>query len=57
MVLPLWYDTYDFAARVEHLGIGIRGNKRSAPRVDGEEFGAALSTIIDDTAEKKPVNK
>ena len=57
VVLPLWYDTYDFAARVEHLGIGIRGNKRSAPSVDGEEIGAALSTIIDDTAEKKTVNK
>ena len=53
VVLPLWYDTYDFAARVEHLGIGTRGNKRSAPRVDGEEFGAALSTIVDDTAEKR----
>ena len=52
VALPLWYDCYDFAARVEYLGIGIRANHRNAPRVDAEEFGLALRTIVDDNSAK-----
>lgn len=52
VVLPLWYDCYDFAARVEYLGIGIRANHRDAPNVDAEEFGLALGTVVDEKSEK-----
>lgn len=52
VVLPLWYDCYDFASRVEYLGIGIRGNHRDAPHVDAEEFGLALATVVDEKSEK-----
>lgn len=49
VVLPVWYDTYDFATRVEWLGIGVWGNKTVAPRVDGAELGAALVRAITST--------
>lgn len=59
VVLAMWYDTFDYATRVEYLGIGVYGNRRIghncvvddgnyvAPNlVDGEELGAALLTTI-----------
>ncbi|CAG8380619.1 unnamed protein product [Penicillium salamii] len=49
VVLPVWYDTYDFATRVEWLGIGVWGNKTVAPRVDGAELGAALMRVVTST--------
>ena len=52
VVLPLWYDCYDFASRVEYLGIGIRGNHKDAPHLDSEEFGLALGVIIDEGSER-----
>ncbi|CAG7959066.1 unnamed protein product [Penicillium olsonii] len=46
VVLPVWYDTYDFATRVEWLGIGVWGNKTAAPSIDGAELGAALVRVV-----------
>ena len=46
VVVAQWYDTYEYAARVEWLGIGIYGNPNAAPGVDGAEFGQALMRII-----------
>lgn len=45
IVLPCWFDTYQYAARVEWLGIGIYANKSTAPGVCGEEFGDALIAV------------
>lgn len=56
----MWYDCYgelsalgwnltekkDYAARVEWLGIGIYGNKKSAPRVEASELSRALTKVI-----------
>lgn len=42
----MWYDTYDFATRVEWLGIGVWGNRSVAPRVDGIELGEALVRVV-----------
>ncbi|RDW90305.1 glycosyltransferase [Aspergillus mulundensis] len=42
VVCPVWLDTYDFAARVEYLGVGVRGNKKAAPHLEGEELGTAI---------------
>lgn len=42
----MWYDTYDFATRVEWLGIGVWGNRSVAPRVDGTELGEALVRVV-----------
>ncbi|KAK0196224.1 putative UDP-glucoronosyl and UDP-glucosyl transferase [Armillaria mellea] len=46
IVLPMWYDCYDYAARVEWLGIGIYGNKKSAPGVEASELSGALTRVI-----------
>jgi UDP:flavonoid glycosyltransferase YjiC (YdhE family) len=43
--LPAWYDTYDFAQRVEMLGIGIYGSRSVTPKVDAVELSRALITI------------
>lgn len=46
VVLPVWFDTYDFAARVEYLGIGVYGNRKTAPAVNGRELGSALNRVL-----------
>ncbi|KAL0575337.1 hypothetical protein V5O48_006639 [Marasmius crinis-equi] len=52
IVLPVWYDTYDFASRVEYLGIGIYGSKACSPGVEAEEFGKALLRIVGSEAQQ-----
>lgn len=48
VVCPVWLDTYDFATRVEFLGVGVRGNARAAPRVEGGELGRAICATMAD---------
>jgi hypothetical protein len=48
VVLPQWYDTYDYASKAEYLGLGIYGNKSCAPMVDANEFGNALLRVVGD---------
>ena len=49
-MLPCWWDTYEFAIRVEYLGIGIYGSRKSksAPKANGVEFGEALIALNDE---------
>nr|A0A411KZY6.1 RecName: Full=Glycosyltransferase buaB; AltName: Full=Burnettramic acids biosynthesis cluster protein B [Aspergillus burnettii]QBE85641.1 BuaB [Aspergillus burnettii] len=42
VVCPVWLDTYDVAARVEFLRVGLRGNGKAAPHLEGSELGAAI---------------
>ncbi|KAL5003448.1 hypothetical protein BDV10DRAFT_190867 [Aspergillus recurvatus] len=46
IVLPVWFDTYDFAARVEYLGVGVWGSKTSAPAINGPELGKAFLHVL-----------
>lgn len=46
MVLPMWVDLYDYATRVEWLGIGVWGNRVSAPYWTAEELGAAFEKVL-----------
>lgn len=46
VVLPIWLDTYDFAHRVEYLGVGVWGNRQSAPAVKGYELGQTLKRML-----------
>jgi hypothetical protein len=48
VILPIWYDTYDYARRAEYLGVGVYGNANSAPRADAEEFGLSLIEVVGD---------
>ena len=41
-----WYDLYDMADRVEYRGIGIHGNKKVAPGMEANEFGAAVTKLV-----------
>ncbi|KAJ3795868.1 hypothetical protein GGU11DRAFT_746674 [Lentinula aff. detonsa] len=45
VVLPVWYDTYDYATRVEWLGIGLWGSHRSAPNAEASELAEALLRV------------
>jgi UDP:flavonoid glycosyltransferase YjiC (YdhE family) len=54
VVLPCWFDTFDYARRVEYLGIGVWGSKGSAPKLDEEECGKALiAVLLDEEMRKK----
>lgn len=46
IVCPVWLDTYDFATRVEYLGIGARGNSTAAPKINSEELALALGKVV-----------
>jgi len=46
VVLPIWLDTYDFAHRVEYLGVGVWGNRQNAPAVKGYELGQTLKRML-----------
>jgi hypothetical protein len=58
-VLPCWWDTYEFATRVEFLGIGIYGSRKSksAPKANGVEFGEALIALNDESNENSRLIK
>lgn len=42
----MWFDTYDFARRVEYFGIGKIGNRRNAPKCKSEELAPVLKQVI-----------
>ncbi|KAJ8120421.1 hypothetical protein O1611_g10370 [Lasiodiplodia mahajangana] len=59
IILAMWYDTFDYATRIEYLGIGVYGNREAgrncvvnkenyqAPlMVAGQEFGDALLQVV-----------
>lgn len=46
VVLPCWLDTFDFANRVEYLGVGVYGSRKAAPRVERAELSAALMRVL-----------
>lgn len=46
MVLPQWTDCYDYAQRVEMLGIGRLGSRRAKPLWTAEELGNVLSDVL-----------
>ncbi|KAL4897944.1 hypothetical protein BDV59DRAFT_190711 [Aspergillus ambiguus] len=46
IVLPVWFDTFDYAQRVEYLGIGVWGSRKTAPAVQGQELGEALVRVL-----------
>jgi UDP:flavonoid glycosyltransferase YjiC (YdhE family) len=46
--LPAWADLYDYAARVEYLGVGVWANKLAAPDWTAAELSAAFMAVLDD---------
>jgi len=52
IILPQWFDTFDFAQRVEYLGVGIYGSRSTVPKITSDELGQALITITDEKDER-----
>ncbi|TFK37197.1 hypothetical protein BDQ12DRAFT_608098 [Crucibulum laeve] len=46
VILPRWYDLYDYAQRAEYLGVRIFASKTVAPDVDSVEFANAVIRVI-----------
>lgn len=46
VVLPTWFDTFDFAHRAEFCGIGVWGSRNSAPAISGVDLGQALIRVL-----------
>ena len=44
----MWVDLYDFATRVEYLGIGLWGSRVAAPSWDANELGSAMVKVVQD---------
>lgn len=49
VIIAMWVDLYDYAARAEWLGVGIWGNRQVAPFWTGEEIGESVLKIISNT--------
>ena len=46
VVIPAWMDCFDFACRVELLGIGVWGNKKTTGYMLPWDLGAALTEVL-----------
>jgi hypothetical protein len=48
LVLPGWYDCWDWAARVDYLGIGVWGNRHAGLSLNGEELGRGFLRVCEE---------
>jgi len=46
VVLPVWADTFDYAYRVEYLGLGRWGSPTACPKWEASELGSALVDVL-----------
>lgn len=46
VVLPFWTDCYEYASRVEMLGIGIKGCQKYQPVFQASELSQRLLRVI-----------
>lgn len=46
VVLPQWTDCYDYAQRVEFLGVGRLGNRSTMPRWVATELASEILHVI-----------
>ncbi|TRM69953.1 glycosyltransferase family 1 protein [Schizophyllum amplum] len=46
VILPVWFDTYRNAIRVEYRGLGVYGSRGSAPSIRSEELGEAVWRVV-----------
>lgn len=57
IVIAQWHGTYEYAAKLEYLCIGIYGNRSCAPDLDGRGFGTALTVTVGSyEAARRPKN-
>lgn len=46
MVLPFWTDCYEYANRVEYLGIGRKGARKQQPVFEATELSETVLDVI-----------
>jgi UDP:flavonoid glycosyltransferase YjiC (YdhE family) len=46
VVLPQWTDCYDYAQRVDMLGVGRLGNRTTKPLWSAQELSRALREVL-----------
>lgn len=46
VVLPMWYDTYNFASLTEMAGVGVWGCKKTSPEWTVEDLSASILKVI-----------
>lgn len=46
VTLPGWADCYDWAMRLEYLGVGLWGSREGCPDWTAEELGAAIERVV-----------
>lgn len=52
MILPFWTDCYEYANRVEMLGIGRKGCRKRQPVFEALELSKVLLDVLDSEAGK-----
>ncbi|KAM0420429.1 hypothetical protein ACHAPT_011850 [Fusarium lateritium] len=57
VVLPLWFDTYNYAVTAEYRGVGIWPTKDTAPDWEAESLGQAFLKALSDEDMKKKAEK
>ena len=53
VVIPQWTDCYDYAQRVEFLGVGRLGNRNTMPRWIANELASEILHVIHGTQSKQ----
>lgn len=53
VVLPIWFDLYNYASTAEYLGIGIWPTKETAPDWEAEALGQAFLTALSSEAMRR----
>ncbi len=48
VILPLWYDLYNYAQLVEYLGVGVWPGKDIAPAWNASIIGNGITSALDD---------
>ena len=57
LLLPMWADCFDFAMRAEYRKIGIYGNRKAHPWVDGDELAVAFKRVLGDGEEARMIRE
>lgn len=57
LLLPMWADCFDFAMRAEYRKIGVYGNRKAHPWIDGDELATAFKRVLGDGEEAKMIRE
>jgi hypothetical protein len=53
----MWADCYDFAMRAEYRKIGVYGNRKAHPSLDGDELEVAFGRVLGDGEESRRIRE